>query len=103
MFIAKKFHQKMIALLLVSHAFSLYFIHQVDALAITLKDVECLYENVSYTGDIVFGNFVIMDHHVFWRSNHPRIDFSVGTTLYGLSMLGFLQNLVYLRDSLSMQ
>lgn len=73
----KVFHHKMIALLLVSHSFSLNSIQQVDSLAITLKDVECLYENVSYTGHIVFGNFVIMDHNIFWHSNHPQIDFTV--------------------------
>lgn len=47
------------------------------ALSISLHDVECVSEHVPYDGDIVSGNFVVMDHDIFWSSDHPGIDFTV--------------------------
>ncbi|KAK2417652.1 emp24/gp25L/p24 family/GOLD family protein [Trifolium repens] len=53
---------------IISHAFSL---------SISLHDVECVSENVPHDGDTVSGNFVVMDHDIFWSSDHPGIDFTV--------------------------
>ena len=47
------------------------------ALSISLNDVECVSEHVFHDGDTVSGNFVIMDHDIFWSSDHPGIDFTV--------------------------
>ncbi|CAL5392752.1 unnamed protein product [Camellia sinensis] len=53
----------------------LSFVGQLSsALSITVKDVECVYEFVFFAGDTVSGNFVVVDHHVFWNSEHPGID-----------------------------
>ncbi|XP_045797993.1 transmembrane emp24 domain-containing protein p24beta3-like [Trifolium pratense] len=52
-------------------------IYHAFALSITLHDVECLSENVLHDGDTVSGNFVVMDHDIFWSSDHPGIDFTV--------------------------
>ncbi|CAI8586382.1 unnamed protein product [Vicia faba] len=42
-----------------------------------VNEVECLYEYVLYEGDTVSGNFVVVDHDIFWSSDHPGIDFKV--------------------------
>ncbi|KAJ7977336.1 Transmembrane emp24 domain-containing protein [Quillaja saponaria] len=47
------------------------------ALSITLNDMECVSENVLYEGDTVSGNFVVIDHDIFWSSDHPGINFTV--------------------------
>eukprot|EP00249_Psilotum_nudum_P002743 c15870_g1_i1 orf=520-1179(-) len=47
------------------------------ALQITVHKVDCVYENVDYDGDRVSGSFVVVDHEVFWSSDHPGIDFTV--------------------------
>ncbi|KAK7245430.1 hypothetical protein RIF29_40276 [Crotalaria pallida] len=47
------------------------------ALSITLNDVECVSEYIENEGDSISGNFVVMDHEIFWGSDHPGIDFSV--------------------------
>ncbi|KAL8128897.1 hypothetical protein V2J09_018052 [Rumex salicifolius] len=47
------------------------------ALSITVSEVECVYEYVLYEGDTISGNFVVVDHDVFWGSDHPGIDFTV--------------------------
>ncbi|XP_061369105.1 transmembrane emp24 domain-containing protein p24beta3-like [Gastrolobium bilobum] len=47
------------------------------ALSISLNDKECVSEYVQYDGDTVSGNFVVMDHDIFWSSDHPGIDFMV--------------------------
>lgn len=52
------------------------------ALSISLHDVECVSEHVPYEGDIISGNFVVMDHDIFWSSDHPGIDFTVRHRIY---------------------
>lgn len=49
----------------------------VSALSITVNDVECVYEFVQFEGDTVTGNFVVVDHDIFWSSDHPGIDLVV--------------------------
>ncbi|KAL8265022.1 hypothetical protein R6Q59_023152 [Mikania micrantha] len=51
----------------------------VAALSVTVNDVECVYEYVLYEGDTVSGNFVVVDHDIFWSSDHPGIDFIVSS------------------------
>jgi p24 family protein beta-1 len=46
-------------------------------LSLTVSDTECVYEYVAYDGDTVSGNFVVVDHDIFWGSDHPGIDFTV--------------------------
>ncbi|KAJ4727407.1 Transmembrane emp24 domain-containing protein [Melia azedarach] len=57
--------------------FMLSFIRHVSTLSITVTDVECVYENVLYEGDTFTGNFVVIDHEIFWNSDHPGIDLTV--------------------------
>ncbi|CAI9117411.1 OLC1v1018803C1 [Oldenlandia corymbosa var. corymbosa] len=52
-------------------------IPSVSALSVTVNDVECVYEYVLYEGDTVSGNFVVVDHDIFWSSDHPGIDLIV--------------------------
>lgn len=52
-------------------------VRNLSALSITVNDVECVYEYVLYEGDTVSGNFVVVDHDIFWSSDHPGIDFTV--------------------------
>ncbi|XVF71884.1 hypothetical protein PTKIN_Ptkin12aG0075600 [Pterospermum kingtungense] len=54
-------------------------VRHVFSLSITVLDVECVSELVLYEGDIISGNFVVMDHEIFWNSEHPGIDFSVSS------------------------
>ncbi|KAG6432289.1 hypothetical protein SASPL_103864 [Salvia splendens] len=49
---------------------------RISALSVTVNDVECIYEYVLYEGDTVSGNFVVVDHDIFWSSDHPGIDFT---------------------------
>ncbi|GJV71296.1 transmembrane emp24 domain-containing protein p24beta3 [Tanacetum coccineum] len=49
------------------------------ALSVTVNDVECVYEYVLYEGDTISGNFVVVDHDIFWSSDHPGIDFIVSS------------------------
>ncbi|XP_071729748.1 transmembrane emp24 domain-containing protein p24beta3-like [Rutidosis leptorrhynchoides] len=55
------------------------FTGDVSALSVTVNDVECVYEYVLYEGDTVSGNFVVVDHDIFWSSDHPGIDLFVST------------------------
>ncbi|KAI8004055.1 Transmembrane emp24 domain-containing protein p24beta3 [Camellia lanceoleosa] len=55
----------------------LSFVSHLSALSVTVNDVECVYEYVLYEGDSVTGNFVVVDHDIFWSSDHPGIDFIV--------------------------
>ncbi|KAI3827881.1 hypothetical protein L1987_01969 [Smallanthus sonchifolius] len=55
------------------------FSGDVSALSVTVNDVECVYEYVLYEGDTVSGNFVVVDHDIFWSSDHPGIDFIVSS------------------------
>ena len=56
------------------------FFGRVESLSVTVNDVECVYEYVLYEGDAVSGNFVVVDHDIFWSSDHPGIDFTVSAT-----------------------
>ncbi|XP_058069778.1 transmembrane emp24 domain-containing protein p24beta3 [Magnolia sinica] len=64
------------------------FFRYLSALSITVNDVECVYEYVLYEGDTVSGNFVVVDHDIFWSSDHPGIDLTVtspgGNTVHQL-------------------
>uniref|UniRef100_A0A7N0TT99 GOLD domain-containing protein n=1 Tax=Kalanchoe fedtschenkoi TaxID=63787 RepID=A0A7N0TT99_KALFE len=53
------------------------YMAQSEGLAVTVNDVECVYEYVLYEGDTVSGNFVVVDHDIFWGSDHPGIDLVV--------------------------
>lgn len=53
------------------------FLRNVSGLSITVNDVECVYELVNFEGDTVSGNFVVVDHDIFWGSDHPGIDLVV--------------------------
>ncbi|RRT42270.1 hypothetical protein BHE74_00052797 [Ensete ventricosum] len=50
---------------------------RLSALSVTVNDLECVYEFVPYEGDTVSGNFVVVDHDIFWGSDHPGIDLIV--------------------------
>ncbi|EEF45227.1 transmembrane emp24 domain-containing protein p24beta3 [Ricinus communis] len=52
-------------------------IGRISSLSVTVNDVECVYEYVLYEGDTVSGNFVVVDHDIFWSSDHPGIDLTV--------------------------
>lgn len=49
----------------------------VSSLSVTVSEMECVYEYVLYEGDTISGNFVVVDHEIFWSSDHPGIDFTV--------------------------
>ncbi|EOY05801.1 hypothetical protein QUC31_016592 [Theobroma cacao] len=55
----------------------LNWVSNVSSLSVTVNEVECVYEYVLYEGDTVSGNFVVVDHDIFWSSDHPGIDFTV--------------------------
>ncbi|KAI3886192.1 hypothetical protein MKX03_010712 [Papaver bracteatum] len=57
--------------------FLLSFVGHISSLSVTVNDMECVYEYVLYEGDTVSGNFVVVDHDIFWSSDHPGIDFTV--------------------------
>lgn len=52
-------------------------VSRISGLSVTVNDVECIYEYVLYEGDTISGNFVVVDHDIFWSSDHPGIDFTV--------------------------
>uniref|UniRef100_A0A2N9ETE9 GOLD domain-containing protein n=1 Tax=Fagus sylvatica TaxID=28930 RepID=A0A2N9ETE9_FAGSY len=54
-----------------------FLIGRISSLSVTVNDMECVYEYVLYEGDTVSGNFVVVDHDIFWSSDHPGIDFTV--------------------------
>ncbi|KAJ9182176.1 hypothetical protein P3X46_006200 [Hevea brasiliensis] len=56
-------------------------IGRISSLSVTVNDVECVYEYVLYEGDTVSGNFVVVDHDIFWSSDHPGIDLTVTSPL----------------------
>ena len=49
----------------------------IDSISVTVNEIECVYEYVLYEGDSVSGNFVVVDHDIFWGADHPGIDFTV--------------------------
>ncbi|KAI3993126.1 hypothetical protein MKX01_009869 [Papaver californicum] len=57
--------------------FLLSFVSHISSLSVTVNDMECVYEYVLYEGDTISGNFVVVDHDIFWSSDHPGIDFTV--------------------------
>ncbi|KAF8775674.1 hypothetical protein HU200_004456 [Digitaria exilis] len=65
------------AALLVALAAVLSAAWRADALSVTVTDTECIHEFVPYEGDTVSGNFVVVDHDIFWSSDHPGIDLTV--------------------------
>ena len=69
-----------IAQLLMSFLLLTSFIGRIASLSVTVNDVECVYEYVLYEGDTVSGNFVVVDHDIFWNSDHPGIDFTVSSS-----------------------
>ena len=50
---------------------------RISSLSVTVSDDECVQEYVLYEGDNVSGNFVVVDHDIFWGSDHPGLDFTV--------------------------
>ncbi|TXG72131.1 hypothetical protein EZV62_000710 [Acer yangbiense] len=52
-------------------------IGRISSLSVTVNDIECVYEYVIYEDDTVSGNFVVVDHDIFWGSDHPGIDLTV--------------------------
>lgn len=62
---------------LVLGIFWLGLLHSCNGLQITLHTTECFYENVDFEGDLVIGNYVVVDHDIFWSNDHPGIDFMV--------------------------
>lgn len=60
----------------------LSFVGRISSLSVTVNDVECVYEYVLYEGDTVTGNFVVVDHDIFWNSDHPGIDFTVSNFVW---------------------
>ncbi|KAL4272476.1 hypothetical protein GQ457_13G005940 [Hibiscus cannabinus] len=49
----------------------------VSSLSVSVSKAECVYEYVSSQGDTISGNFVVVDHHIFWSADHPGIEFTV--------------------------
>ncbi|KAG8373110.1 hypothetical protein BUALT_Bualt12G0136500 [Buddleja alternifolia] len=50
---------------------------RISSLSVTVTNLECVYDYVLYEGDTVSGNFVVVDHDIFWNSDHPGIDLTV--------------------------
>ncbi|CAK9192334.1 unnamed protein product [Sphagnum jensenii] len=53
------------------------FLRSTEGLTISVHKVECVYEEVEYDGDMVYGNFVVQDRGVFWGPDHPGIELVV--------------------------
>lgn len=71
----RRFGYLLAGLLLVS------LIAGIDSISVTVNEIECVYEYVLYEGDTVSGNFVVVDHDIFWGADHPGIDFTVSANL----------------------
>lgn len=56
---------------------TLTLLQPAQALRITVQATECVWEEVEYDGDIITGNFVVVDHEIFWGSDHPGIELVV--------------------------
>ncbi|XP_031287124.1 transmembrane emp24 domain-containing protein p24beta3-like [Pistacia vera] len=69
-------------------AFILSFIRHVCTVSINVNEVECVYEEILHEGDAVSGSFVVLDHEIFWTSDHPGIEMTVtspaGQVVYSL-------------------
>ncbi|KAJ0035609.1 hypothetical protein Pint_24736 [Pistacia integerrima] len=68
--------QKLVATYIIV-ALLVSLIGRISSLSVTVNDEECISEYVIYEGDTVSGNFVVVDHDIFWGSDHPGIDFTV--------------------------
>ncbi|KAJ7541715.1 hypothetical protein O6H91_10G072600 [Diphasiastrum complanatum] len=75
--------------LLLLLGFVVAIVQRCEGLAVTVYNTECVYEHVDYDDDMVTGNFVVMDHEIFWGADHPGIDFTVtapaGTVVLSVS------------------
>ncbi|GER54764.1 transmembrane emp24 domain-containing protein p24 beta 3 [Striga asiatica] len=49
----------------------------VQGLTVTVEKEECVFDYVFYDSDTVSGNFVVVDHELYWNSDHSGIDFTV--------------------------
>lgn len=78
----KSRNQTMMAPILMAVLVLTSFVGKISSLSVTVSDVECVYEYVLYEGDTVSGNFVVVDHDIFWNSDHPGIDFTVSDPLF---------------------
>ncbi|WOH16111.1 hypothetical protein DCAR_0935660 [Daucus carota subsp. sativus] len=67
----------------------LSFVPFLSSLSISVENIECVYEYALYEGDNITGNFVVLDHDIFWSSDHPGIDFIVtspgGNTIHAIN------------------
>ncbi|KAG9131907.1 hypothetical protein Leryth_022578 [Lithospermum erythrorhizon] len=54
----------------------------VEPLGIIVNEDECVSEYVLYEEDTIQGHFVVVDHDIFWGSDHPGLDFSVSSSFY---------------------
>lgn len=52
-------------------------LQQCRGLITTFLGKECVYEEVEYDGDLVSGNFVVMDHGLTWSNDDPSIELLV--------------------------
>lgn len=78
----------------------LSFFGRIESLSVTVNDVECVYEYVLYEGDTVSGNFVVVDHDIFWGSDHPGLDLTVSTNAY--SVMGAFDSFLILLNGVFM-
>ena len=67
-------------------ALALPLLHNSQALVLTVQNTECVWEDVEYDGDIITGNFVVLDHEIFWGADHPGIELVVGERLTFVSL-----------------
>jgi hypothetical protein len=65
--------------LLLALLLSCSLVRESSALSITVDKDECVYEYVLYEGDTVSGNFVVVDHDIYWGSDHQGIDFTISS------------------------
>ncbi|GAB2282321.1 hypothetical protein Dimus_016869 [Dionaea muscipula] len=64
--------------LCLTFSFLLHFATQsASALSITVNKEECVSETVLFPGDTVSGNFVVIDHDIFWTPQHTGIRFTI--------------------------
>lgn len=68
---------------------------RLSALSVTVNDVECVYEFVLYEGDTISGNFVVVDHDIFWSSDHPGVDLIVSDAYLRQRPLFFCKQMVF--------
>lgn len=47
------------------------------ALVLTVQETECVWEDVEHDMDVISGNFVVLDHEVFWGGDHPGVELTV--------------------------